>query len=119
MNKAYWATVIGIVVTTSIASHLLAVGTLRPTMPGGLRPATRRFFDRLKNFLDDWIAAALARRERQAAIFSLHRLTDRELKDIGLYRTNIARDPRISAPGWQAGVCDKAPATPAVSERLR
>jgi uncharacterized protein YjiS (DUF1127 family) len=99
MKKVYLATVIAIVITTSIASHLLAVGALGSTTPTfltNLRSGIRGFFNRLGNFIDDWIAAMLAHRERQATIFMLNYLTDRGLKDIGLYRSNIVFDPRFS-----------------------
>lgn len=44
---------------------------------------------RLRRALNDWVAAALAYRERQAAIHALRQYDDRELKDIGLYRGQI------------------------------
>jgi uncharacterized protein YjiS (DUF1127 family) len=112
MKKVYLATVIAIVITTSIASHVLAVGALGSTTPTfltSLRSGIRGFFNRLANFIDDWIAAMLAHRERQATIFMLNYLTDRELKDIGLYRSNIVFDPRFSERGaasrhWRQGI---------------
>jgi uncharacterized protein YjiS (DUF1127 family) len=122
MKKIYLATFIGIVVTTAIASHLLAVGAIRRAEPGFLvclRSGAGRLFDRLRDFLDDRIAAILARRERQAVIFALHRLTDRELKDIGLYRPSMVHDARTRAPERRAGVGDRALASPTVGERLR
>jgi len=39
--------------------------------------------------INRWIAAAIARHERHADLYALHQLSDRELKDIGLYRTDI------------------------------
>jgi uncharacterized protein YjiS (DUF1127 family) len=45
-----------------------------------------RWFSRL---LDTWVASFLARRERQAAETALRRLSDRELRDMGLYRGQI------------------------------
>jgi uncharacterized protein YjiS (DUF1127 family) len=95
MKKIYLATVIAVVVTISIASYLLAVGVLEPATPGvfaRLRSCVSSFLGGLKGLLDDWTAAALARRERQAAIFALRQFSDLELKDIGLYRGSIACD---------------------------
>lgn len=98
MSKFHLATIIAIVITTSIASHLLAVGMSRSTRPDfltGLRSGMRRLGRRFRNGFDDRIAAMLARRERQAAVFSLHHPNDRELKDIGPHRNYIALDPRL------------------------
>lgn len=114
MGKLYLATIIAIAITASIASHLFAVGMLRSTRPGflaGLRSGMRWFGGRFKNVFDDWIAAMLARRERQAAIFSLRHLNDRELKDIGLYRSLIAHDPRLSGRERPAGILGAASAS--------
>ena len=53
-------------------------------------PAFRRAFGillaRLARFINRWIAAVIAHREHQANLVVLRRLSDRELKDIGLYR---------------------------------
>jgi uncharacterized protein YjiS (DUF1127 family) len=120
MKKIYLATVIAAIVTTSIASYLLAVGVLEPATPGvfsRLRSCVSRFFVGLKGLLDDWTAAALARRERQAAIFALRHFSDRELKDIGLYRGSIACDAWLSERKPQAGVGDTASAPRAVNVR--
>jgi uncharacterized protein YjiS (DUF1127 family) len=39
--------------------------------------------------VNDWVAAAIVRRERKAAFFALHSLDDRDLKDVGLTRGDI------------------------------
>ena len=39
--------------------------------------------------LNEWVAAFLARRERQATLAMLHSLSDRELGDMGLHRGQI------------------------------
>jgi hypothetical protein len=105
MDKFYLATMIAIIVTTSIASHLLAVGMFRSTRLDfltGLGSGLRRLGGRFRSGFDDRIAAALARRERQAAIFLPHHPNDRE--DIGLHRGAIAYDPRLSRRERPAGV---------------
>lgn len=107
MRIFYLATMIAIVITTSIASHLLAVGmfrSMRPDFLTGLRSGLRRLGERFRNGFDDWIAATLARRERQAAVFCLHHLNDRESKDIGPHRSLMAHDPGLSGRQPPAGV---------------
>ncbi|MGY2908111.1 hypothetical protein [Bradyrhizobium sp. URHC0002] len=44
---------------------------------------------RLKRLLNDWMAAALAYRERQAALLALHRAGDRNLNNKRIYRGPI------------------------------
>lgn len=39
--------------------------------------------------LNEWVAAFLAHRERQATLAMLHSLSDRELRDMGLHRGQI------------------------------
>lgn len=39
--------------------------------------------------LDSWVAAAIKERTRRAELTVLHRLTDRELKDMGLTRGDL------------------------------
>jgi uncharacterized protein YjiS (DUF1127 family) len=40
--------------------------------------------------LNRWVAAMIAHREREAARFAVRSLNDRELKDIGIHRCQIA-----------------------------
>jgi uncharacterized protein YjiS (DUF1127 family) len=93
MTQLYLATVIAAAVTTSLASHILVVrasGSTTARLRARMRRALRGFSGWAKRLLDDWIVAVLAHRERQAARLVLHGMSDRELKDIGLYRSNIA-----------------------------
>jgi uncharacterized protein YjiS (DUF1127 family) len=46
---------------------------------------------RLSRLLNGWVAAFLARREQQAAESVLCSLSDRELRDMGLYRGQIGQ----------------------------
>jgi uncharacterized protein YjiS (DUF1127 family) len=97
MKKMYLATAIAVVVTTSIASHVLAIGALGPAMPGVMidaRSGARGVYGRLRGLFCACIAAIRARRERRAAMLELSSLSDRELSDIGLCRGSIACDPR-------------------------
>lgn len=110
MKRIYLATVIAIA-TNSIASRLLAAGAQGSTSSGvlaGLQSRAVEFTHWLKDLFDDWVADVLARRERQATIVALGRLNDRELKDIGLYRDDIAYDQRFSASKRQHGVGARA-----------
>jgi uncharacterized protein YjiS (DUF1127 family) len=50
-------------------------------------PTVRR---RLIFLLDCWVAMMIAHRERAATRFALDQLNDRELKDIGIHRSQIA-----------------------------
>lgn len=95
MSKVYAATVVAIFVTTSLATNLLVVGTRGPVAPGvpaRMRSGSRRLNRRIKYFVDNWVAAMLSRRERQASAWALHYMSDRELKDIGVYRGKVGRD---------------------------
>jgi uncharacterized protein YjiS (DUF1127 family) len=105
MKKFYLATLIAVVVTTSIASHLLMVGALGPSttalrvnlrsgVAGFFRRIGSRFRRRFRRLLAGWIGAMLEYRERRATIFALTKLSDRELRDIGVHRDSIAYDPR-------------------------
>jgi uncharacterized protein YjiS (DUF1127 family) len=116
VKKVYLATVLAIIITTSIATHLLAVGALGAATPGfltSLRSGARGFFSRLRRLFSDWVAAARDRRVRRAAIFEFRSLNDRELKDIGLYRGSISHDFVFSERERQARVGGTASASPA------
>ena len=92
MNRFYVATFVAAVATILLASRVLMLCGSRSTIPGML---ARVRFDLewvlrgARNLVDDLIAASIARRERRAAIFALQRLSDRELKDMGLDRGGI------------------------------
>jgi uncharacterized protein YjiS (DUF1127 family) len=55
----------------------------------GVRRSVAKFLARLGRLINRWIAAMIAHRERQAALVALRHLSDRELKDIGIYRGEI------------------------------
>jgi hypothetical protein len=70
MNILYLATLVAAVICISIASHLFATAALGPMgflAAAGLR--VRRIAGAVGNLLNDWVAAMLARRERQAAMW--------------------------------------------------
>jgi uncharacterized protein YjiS (DUF1127 family) len=47
------------------------------------------FLARLGRHVNRWIAAAIARRERQAALVVLRHFNDRDLQDIGIRRYQV------------------------------
>ena len=99
MKRFYLATMIAIVVTTSIASHLYAVGALGSTTSSvvpGRRSRTAEFLHWLKRYLDVPVAAARAYRERRATMLALRHVDDRLLRDIGVYRDGTVYDLRRS-----------------------
>jgi uncharacterized protein YjiS (DUF1127 family) len=79
-----------------------------------MSPVTTRDRSGLRHFLlahckrsvDRMVAAMIARHQRQAEIFVLRRLSDRELQDIGIYRDQIgpgledAARTRAHLLGW-------------------
>jgi len=89
MSRVYAVTVVAIFITTSLATNLLVVGTRGPITSGfsaRLRTNSRRLRRRMRRAVDGWVATTLARRERQASSWALQYMSDRELKDIGVYR---------------------------------
>jgi hypothetical protein len=88
MSRVYFATIIAVLVTTSLATNLLMIGARGPialVTPARLR-LRRRLSRRIRRLLDGGVAAIIARRERRATNVILRQLNDRELRDIGLYR---------------------------------
>jgi len=55
----------------------------------GVRRGAAILLARLGRLINGWIAALIAHRERQAALVVLRHLSDRDLKDIGIYRGEI------------------------------
>jgi uncharacterized protein YjiS (DUF1127 family) len=106
MTRLYLVTVAAVLVTTSLASNLLLAGSrgqVRPGLPPQLRWTARRGSRRIKRVVDGWVAGMIARRERQTAFVALHRLSDRELRDIGLCRDEIDQAVR-NADLWLRAV---------------
>jgi uncharacterized protein YjiS (DUF1127 family) len=104
MKRFYLATMIAIVVTTSIASHLYAVGGLGSTTSGSVpsrRSRAAELLHRLKRYLDGSIAVARAYREHRATLLALRHVDDRLLKDIGVFRDGTTYDLHWSE--WPQG----------------
>jgi len=79
--------------------------------PSSSRPLTWRtalFLARSRRLANRFLAAVIARHERHATRIALHRLDDRQLKDIAMVRSQIdARleemaqtRARMQQPGW-------------------
>ena len=86
MNGFHLATMVAIIVTASLASNLLAIATIGParTRTGALvrlRLGLRRSPRHMKRLVDSWVAAMIARRERQAANWASERLHGRALRN--------------------------------------
>jgi uncharacterized protein YjiS (DUF1127 family) len=54
-----------------------------------IRRGVGLFLSRLGRLINRWVAATIARHERQADLAALRQLSDRELQDIGLCRGDI------------------------------
>jgi len=94
MSKIYVATVVAAFVTTSLATNLLVVGVRGPVQSDlvvRLRLRARRLRRRIGHAVDAWVVSMLAYRERQATLYALRHLSNRELKDMGLYRGSHGR----------------------------
>jgi len=77
MSRAYFATIIAVFVTTSLATNLLLIGARGPValgIPARLR-FRRRLSRRIRRFLDTGVDAMIARRERQASV-ALRNISD-------------------------------------------
>jgi uncharacterized protein YjiS (DUF1127 family) len=99
MKRVYLAAVIAVIIASSIAYQLLMAGSVGSAAPGllvSLRSGMRATLNRLRRLIAYRIAAARARRQRRATISKLQHLTDRELKDIGVYRCSIPYDSLFS-----------------------
>jgi uncharacterized protein YjiS (DUF1127 family) len=76
------------------------------TRPFALRAAVG--LARLRRLINRFLAAAIARHERHAAREALRKLDDRNLKDFGMYRSQIdsrleelaQTRARMQQPGW-------------------
>ena len=89
MNRFYAATMIAVVVTTLLASRVIVLRASRSAGPGllaRLRFDLEWFLRGARGCVDDWIAASIARRERDTVSPLLHDRTEGELGDMHLDR---------------------------------
>jgi uncharacterized protein YjiS (DUF1127 family) len=69
---------------------MLNTGPSNATVASAIRRKARFVLKHMGHLLNRWIATAIAKRARQEDITFLHHLNDRELRDIGLYRGDLA-----------------------------
>jgi uncharacterized protein YjiS (DUF1127 family) len=85
--------------------------TMLTTIPTSSRPFAWRAavsLARVRRLINRFLAAVIARHERHATRVALYRLDDRQLKDLGMYRTQIESSleelaqtrARMQQPGW-------------------
>jgi uncharacterized protein YjiS (DUF1127 family) len=67
----------------------LMITTTRSHAATAIRRRLLVFLGHLGRLVDGWVAAMIADFERRAEAAALHHLSDRQLKDIGLYRCQI------------------------------
>jgi hypothetical protein len=87
MNRSHVATMIGVVVTALLASRIIALRAPRSASPGllaRLRFDIEWYLRGARSCIDDWIAASITRRERDAVIPTPHDRSERELSDMHL-----------------------------------
>jgi uncharacterized protein YjiS (DUF1127 family) len=60
------------------------------TSPISTQRSTRRFAQFIVRLINNFVAAVIAQRERQANLAVLRHLSDRELSDIGIARSQIS-----------------------------
>jgi uncharacterized protein YjiS (DUF1127 family) len=89
MHNVYLATMIGAIISTSLASRVFALGAGRRRLSARARSFARALSVRLRKARDRRVAALLADWERRAAIYALRHMTDRELSDMGISRCSI------------------------------
>jgi uncharacterized protein YjiS (DUF1127 family) len=68
---------------------MLNITSRYSTTAPAIRRAAGRFVTRIRRFIDHGIAALIARHERQADLFYLRQMSERELKDMGLTRGDL------------------------------
>jgi uncharacterized protein YjiS (DUF1127 family) len=68
---------------------MLHVTPRHSTTASAIRRAAGLVLARAGRLMDRWIAAVIARQQRQADLWHLGRLGDRELRDIGLTRSDL------------------------------
>ena len=96
MYGFHLAMTVAIIVTTTLASNLLAIVTVGPARTGAsaflrLRLGLRRSPRHVKRLVDSWVAAMLVRRERQAATWARDHLRGRELRGASSRNIRIRR----------------------------
>jgi uncharacterized protein YjiS (DUF1127 family) len=58
-------------------------------IPVAFKRSLRFYATRLARWFNDWVNAVIAHRERQAQLYTLRSLSDRDLQDLGINRSQI------------------------------
>jgi uncharacterized protein YjiS (DUF1127 family) len=74
---------------SNTSGHFARSDAIPSARPVTIRRKARFFLKSLARLIDGWIAALIAKRERQANLFILRNLGDRELSDMGLSRNQV------------------------------
>jgi hypothetical protein len=89
MKKIYLMTTVTMVVAVAVLSQMPAVRAFNPAgtnLQERLNCCAGKLFRRFGRMINDWVAGAIAYRERRVTQFALRSLSDIELKDFGAYR---------------------------------
>ena len=87
-------------------------------IPVAFKRSLRFFTIRLTRRINDWVNAVIAHRERQAQLYVLRRLSDRELKDFGLNRAQIREGLAPATTPQMRRSCLAGSATPIELRRV-
>jgi uncharacterized protein YjiS (DUF1127 family) len=82
-------TTVTMVVAVAVLSRMLAAGAFipaGPNLPERLHSGAGKLFRRFRRMINDWVAGAIAYRERRVTQFALRNLSDIELRDFGAHR---------------------------------
>jgi hypothetical protein len=88
MKKIYLRTAMTMVVAVAVLARMRAFSPAAPDLRQRLHSGAGKLSGFLRRMVNDWVAAAIAYRERRVTQFALRNPSDIELKDFGGYRGN-------------------------------
>ena len=88
MKKIYLMTAMTMVVAVAVLALMRAFKPAGPDLRQRLHSGAGKLSGFLLRMVNDWVAAAIAHRERRVTQFALRNPSDIELKDFGGYRGN-------------------------------
>lgn len=89
MKKVYLITTVTMVVAVAVLSQMRAVEAFSPAGPNlreRLHSGAGKLFRRLRRMINDWVAGAIAYRERRLTQFALRNLSGAESDDFDVPR---------------------------------
>jgi hypothetical protein len=92
MKKIYLMTSVVAVAVLSQMPAARAFSPAGPNLQERLNSCAGKLFRRFRRMINDWVAGAIAYRERRVTQFALRSLSDIELKEFGAYRRNPGSD---------------------------